>query len=57
MYLVHKKNKICFDLFGDTPSILIGSNVMVNKIMIYDRELNKLGISDFNCDLLQPKSD
>eukprot|EP00483_Globobulimina_turgida_P003138 UN03143 len=29
-YLLFKKPHICLDLFGDTPSILAGSNVTVN---------------------------
>ena len=51
-YLLFKKPHICLDLFGDTPSILVGSNVMVNKFMIYDREKMKLGVADINCDAL-----
>ena len=51
-YLLYKKPHLCLDLFGDTPSILVGSNVMVNKFMIYDREAMKLGVADINCDSL-----
>jgi len=49
-YLVYKRNSICLDIFGDTPSILVGSNQMVNKFIIYDREQNVIGVSDFDCD-------
>jgi len=51
-YLLFKPPHICLDLFGDTPSILVGSNVMVNKFMIYDRETMKLGVANFDCDSL-----
>jgi len=49
-YLFFKSNRICLDLFGDTPSLLIGSNVMVNKLMIYDRHQMRLGVADMDCD-------
>eukprot|EP01084_Bolivina_argentea_P163859 284979_1 len=51
-YLLFKKPHICLDLFGDTPSILVGSNVMINKFMIYDRQNMKLGVANINCDTL-----
>ena len=49
-YLLFKKGKICLDLFGDTPSLLVGSNVMINKFMVYDRENKKLGVAEMDCD-------
>eukprot|EP01083_Nonionella_stella_P091056 254484_1 len=51
-YLLYKTQQICLDIFGDTPSVLVGSNVMVNKFMIYDQENMKLGVADVNCDAL-----
>eukprot|EP01084_Bolivina_argentea_P291925 501779_1 len=51
-YLLYKKPHVCLDLFGDTPSILVGSNVMTNKFMIYDRDKMKLGVADIDCDAL-----
>ena len=51
-YLLFKSNRICLDLFGDTPSLLIGSNVMVNKLIIYDRDQMRLGVADIDCDHL-----
>merc|ERR1719361_2683880 len=36
-YLLFKKGRICLDLFGDTPSLLVGSNLMTQKFMLYDR--------------------
>jgi len=51
-YLLFKAHHICLDLFGDTPSILVGSNVMINKFMIYDREHMKIGVADIDCDSL-----
>merc|ERR1712087_797668 len=51
-YLLFKSRRICLDLFGDTPSLLIGSNVMVNKLLIYDRDTMKLGVADLDCDSL-----
>jgi len=58
-YLFFKSGHICLDLFGDTPSILVGSNVMINKFMIYDRENMKLGVANIDCDhlLLQENLD
>ena len=51
-YLLYKNGHICLDLFGDTQSVLVGSNVMVNKFMIYDITNMKLGITHFNCDTI-----
>ncbi|ETO19265.1 hypothetical protein RFI_17965, partial [Reticulomyxa filosa] len=56
-YLFHKHHKICIDLFGDTPSILVGSNVMADKFFIYDRDTMRLGVADFPCDELVYKAD
>merc|ERR1712129_33420 len=37
---------------GDTESILVGSNSMTNKFMLYDRTNMKLGVANINCDQL-----
>merc|ERR1712204_153569 len=51
-YFQFKKERICLDLFGDTESILVGSNSMTNKFMLYDRTNMKLGVANINCDQL-----
>ena len=56
-YLLYKNERICLDLFGDTPSILVGSNVMIDYFFIYDRENNRVGIVSMNCDALVTQTD
>eukprot|EP01084_Bolivina_argentea_P024314 45315_1 len=52
-YLLFKSSYICLDLFGDVQSVLVGSNVMINKLIVYDVQNMRLGVFDnIDCGLL-----